>query len=84
MFVQFLSQILKPFATLSAHSDVAQPRPPSTISGDGSGEANRDTEPVESRRDDRSGQVYDLLYNIDMSSGEGMCMSELYLCDKKK
>ena len=84
MSVQFLSQLFKPFATLTAQTDVSQPHQPSPSTDGGSGQENRDSGSTESRRDDRSGQMYDLLYNIDMSSGEGMCLSELYLCDKKK
>ncbi len=34
-------------------------------------------------RDGRSRQLFETLYNVDMTSGEGMFLSELYLCDPK-
>jgi hypothetical protein len=68
MSVQFLSHFLKPFATLSADSLVTQPRPDRV---DRDSETSRD----EPNRDGRSSRMYDLLNNIDMSSGEGMCLS---------
>ncbi len=71
MSVQFLSQLLKPFSYLTVvptQQQQQQPDVQSTEFGD---------------RDGRSKQLFETLYNIDMTSGEGMCLSELYISDPK-
>ncbi len=73
MSVQFLSQVFKPLASFV----FVVPAP-----------ANQEQEPDLGMPDERPGpekpdspsrQTFEMLYNIDMSSGEGMCLSELYL-----
>ena len=84
MSVQFLSQIFKPLASFvffvpanaKQDQELSRPEP-----------EKPDDRPELEKSDDRpepSRQVLDMLYNIDMSSGEGMCLSELYMCNASK
>ena len=83
MSVQFLSQLLfKPFSYLTVVPTQQQQQQRKQQQ-----QQQQQTDVQSSDigdRDDRSRQqLFETLYNVDMTSGEGMCLSELYLCDPK-
>jgi hypothetical protein len=71
MSVQFLSQLFKAFAVTAFPA--TQPLHASVPKRD----KVRDG-------DSGSGRVLDVLYNIDMSCGEGLCLSEVFLSENRK